>query len=299
MKNVLQTMTKDWGYDYIKIDFLWFGLNKNIMAQQKDPNLKIVAFDTAMTSMQRSRAGLKAMREGIGEAYFLGCSSVFGPNYGLVDGLRTGPDINPRFESYRTHALQNAGNFFLNKTVVQTDADYIVVRSKEDEDAKRAQGKNKFGGDVSFSEAEMWANYISLFGGIKLSSDDLNLLRPERMALTKKVFAIETCEKYVPIDLWDKAKNENDAFSIMLGENKQGLYLALFNWEDKDVQFNLLNVPTTGIKMLNTNPSSVDFNTKNNELNTKLKGRSSVIFQLNKSANFNLVSKQIQYKIIN
>ncbi len=73
IKNVLKTITSDWGYKYIKIDFLWFGLNRNIFAQQKDSTLKeIVAFDTTMTSMERSRAGLKAMREGIGESFFLG-----------------------------------------------------------------------------------------------------------------------------------------------------------------------------------------------------------------------------------
>jgi len=45
----------------------------------------------------------------------------------------------------------------------------------------------------------MWADYLTLFGGIKLSSDDLNLLRPERKKVVKKAFSIETCERFVPI----------------------------------------------------------------------------------------------------
>jgi len=34
IKNVLKTMTTDWGYKYIKVDFLWYGLNRNILAQR-------------------------------------------------------------------------------------------------------------------------------------------------------------------------------------------------------------------------------------------------------------------------
>lgn len=294
IKNVLKTMTTDWGYKYIKVDFLWYGLDRNIFAQQKDPALlKIVAFDTTMTSMERSRAGLKAMREGIGDAFFLGCSSVFGPNYGLVDGLRTGPDINPRFESYRTHALQNAGNFFLNKSVVQTDADYIVVRNKDDEDSTRTQGRNKFGGDVTINEAGMWADYLTLFGGIKLASDDLNLLRPERKELVKNAFSIETCERFVPVDLWDKAKNHDDAFSIMLGTNKQGVFLALFNWNNEPLGIKLSNIPAKNIKLMSGVGTS--FTATKKSLEIKLKGRTSVIFQLNQKADFDKTRKQITY----
>ena len=296
MKNVLKTMTTDWGYKYIKVDFLCFGLNKDIFSIVKDTTVKkIVGFDKTMTSMERSRAGFKAMRDGIGEAFFLGCSSVFGPNFGYIDGLRTGPDINPRYESYQSHVLQNAGNFYLNQTIVQNDADYIVVRSKEDEDASRAQGKEKFGGNVTFNEAEMWADYVTLFGGIKLSSDDLNILRPERKELTKKVYAIETCNRFIPIDLWDKAKTKEDAFNIMLGTNDQGVYLALFNWNTDELGIQLSNIPTDNIQTVNCVEKPA-FTSEKDVLKVTLKGRSSVIFQLKNGADFDKLRKQIQYE---
>jgi alpha-galactosidase len=296
MKNVLKTMTTDWGYKYIKVDFLCFGLNKDIFSIIKDTTVKkIVGFDNTMTSMERSRAGLKAMRDGIGEAFFLGCSSVFGPNFGYIDGLRTGPDINPRYEAYRSHVLQNAGNFYLNQTIVQNDADYIVVRSKEDEDAARAQGKEKFGGNVTFNEAEMWADYVTLFGGIKLSSDDLNLLRPERKELTKRVYDIETCNRFIPIDLWDKAKDKEDAFNIMLGTNDQGVYLALFNWNTEELNIQLSNIPTNKIQPVNYIVQPV-FTTEKDILNVKLKGRTSAIFQLKERTDFDKLRKKIVYE---
>jgi alpha-galactosidase len=296
IKNVLKTMTTDWGYKYIKVDFLCFGLNKDIFSIVKDTTVKkIVGFDTTMTSMERSRAGFKAMREGIGEAFFLGCSSVFGPNFGYIDGLRTGPDINPRYESYQSHILQNAGNFYLNQTIVQNDADYIVVRSKEDEDAARTQGKDKFGGNVTFNEAKMWADYVTLFGGIKLSSDDLNILRPERKELTKRVYAIETCNRFIPIDLWDKAKTKDDAFNIMLGTNNQGVYLALFNWNTEELNIQLSNIPTNELQPVNYVVKPI-FTTEKDILNVKLKGRTSVIFQLKEGTDFDAIRKQIAYE---
>ncbi len=296
MRNVLKTMTTDWGYDYIKIDFLCYGLNRDILENAKNPNIKsIVAFDTTMTSMERSRAAFKAMREGVGAAYFLGCSSVFGPNLGYIDALRTGPDISPRYESFQSHVLQNAGNFYLNKAVVQNDADYLVVRSKEDEDPSRAQGTNKFGGNVSLSEAAMWTNYITLFGGTKLSSDDINLLRIERKDLTKSAFSIETCSRFIPIDLWDKAKSKTDAFNIILGENKDGVYLALFNWNAEKLSMKLSNIPTNQIELLKYQAYPI-FSAKDNTLDITLNGRSSVILKLKKGTNFDEVRSKIVYK---
>ena len=38
----------------------------------KEGVTEIQSFDPTMTSMERTRAGLKAMREGIGDAFFLG-----------------------------------------------------------------------------------------------------------------------------------------------------------------------------------------------------------------------------------
>jgi len=299
MRNVLHTMTSDWGYKYIKVDFLCFGLNKDIFSIVKDTTVKkIVGFDTTMTSMERSRAGFKAMREGIGESFFLGCSSVFGPNFGYIDGLRTGPDINPRFEAYQTHVLQNAGNFYLNQAVVQNDADYIVVRNKDDEDATRAQGKNKFGGDVTLNEAAMWADYVTLFCGIKLSSDDLNLLRPERKELVKKAFSIKTCNRFIPIDLWDKAKHNEDAFNIILGTNDQGVFLALFNWNDEELGINLSNISTDNLELVN-NDKQPAYKAENNTLDIKLKSRTSLIFKLSNDTNFDKLRNELGYRFYN
>ena len=295
IKNVLKNMREEWGYKYFKIDFMRYGIKYDIMNAHKNSGLKeIKAFDPSMTSLERTRAGLKAMREGMGDAFFLGCSAVFGPTLGIVDGLRTGGDIDPRMESYTSRCLQNGGNFYLNQTVVQTDADYLVLRNKDDEEAKRAWGKNKFGGNVTLNEAAMWADYVALFGGIKMSSDNLKTLRPERKELIKKAFSINTCNRFIPIDLWDKAKNKDDAFNIMLGTNDKGVYLALFNWGIEELGFNLSNIPTDKIQFVNCDePPTIKID--GNSLQLKLKSHTSVILQLNENADFDIIRNQLVY----
>jgi alpha-galactosidase len=244
MKNTVETIHTVWGYSYFKIDFIRYGLLESIMAEHVYDSAKdgkqvkrIVAFDNSMTSIERTKAGLKAMREGMGDAFFLGCSSIFGPTLGIVDGLRTGGDISPTFDSYETRCLQNAGNFYLNQTVALADADYLVVRNKEDEESERSWGTDKFGGNTTFEEAKMWSDYIALCGGPKINSDNLLTLRDERKKLIQNAFSIKTATRFIPLDFWDHAKDKNDAFNIILAENEDGVYISLFNWDKDDRQF--------------------------------------------------------------
>jgi len=297
INNVLKTMREDWGYQYFKVDFIRYGVNEEVLRYYKDNGLTgFKPFDPTMTSFERIQAGLNAMREGIGSAYFLGCSAVFGGTLGIVDGLRTGGDIFPNFESYATRCLMNGGNFYLHKTVVQTDADYLIVRNKDDEELERAW-KDKFGGTITLNEAKMWADYVALFGGSKFSSDNLNTLRPERKDLVKKAFELKTCERYIPIDLWDKAKDKNDSFNIMLGTNEDGVYLALFNWSASKLGIKLSNLPTTEILTVNDIETPA-FTAIKDVLDVKLKSRTSVIFKLKNGTDFDKLRKRIEYGFI-
>ncbi|MGL5318357.1 MAG: glycoside hydrolase family 36 protein [Bacteroidales bacterium] len=315
MKNVLSTIRTDWGYDYFKIDFMRYGLYETIM-DLHGPNEKpfedaaegvasptathepmkviteIKSFDNSMTSVERTRAGLKAMREGIGEKFFLGCSSIFGPTLGLVDGLRTGGDISPRYEYYKTRVLQNAGNFYLNTTVTQADADYIVLRNKLDEETERAWGKHKFGGNTTFDQVKMWNDYTALQGGIKLSSDNLPTLRKERQDLIKKNFSYKTATRFIPLDIWEHAKTKNDAFNIMLAENEDGIYLSLFNWDKAPKKYTFEGLQNTIIY----NDSMQKIDIPGGLLEQTLNGQSSIILKLEKGS-FDELRQKLKWQI--
>lgn len=296
MKNVLKTIHTKWGYSYFKIDFIRYGLLETILAEHGKDNQKgikkvtaIKAFDNSITSIERTRLGLKAMREGMGDAFFLACSSVFGPTIGIVDGIRTGGDISPTFEHYKSRCLQNGGNFYLNHSVVQTDADYLVVRNKDDEEPERAWGEDKFGGNTTYNEAKMWSDYISLFGGIKINSDNLLTLRNERKNLIKNAFALKTSVRFLPLDLWEHAKNKNDAFNILLAENTDGVYLAIFNWDEKNKKFEIGGLQNTTLLEVISNEK---MNITDGKLVFDTKSHSSIILKVD-GKNFDSLRKSI------
>jgi len=298
MKNILKTIRKEWGYSYFKIDFMRYGLLESILAEHNNHDglgkrtvIKVISFNNSMTSVERTRAGLKAMREGIGDDFMLGCSAIFGPTFGIVDGLRTGADICPTFNYYKECSLQNAGNFYLNQNVVLNDADYLVVRNKEDEELERAWGVNKFGGNTTFDEAKMWSDYIALFGGPKINSDNLMTLRAERKKLIENAFFIKTATRFIPLDLWEHAKDKNDAFQIILAENEDGIYLSLLNWENKEKQYVLEGFANSKLTNILTN-EQIKLN--DGKLSINCKTHSSLILKID-GESFDFLRKRLHY----
>ena len=209
-----------------------YGLNREIM-KNKPAVRAIRAHDPAITDVERMRLGLRAMREAVGpDRYLLGCSAVFGPCIGYVDGMRTGGDISPRYEAFPERSLANLGHFYLSGRVFNGDADYLVFREAADEDAKVSQEAVKHGGRLAMHEAQMWADFNKLYGTCRLSGDNLTTLRPERQALVTDVFQYPPMDETVPLDLWRHATDKGDGFELVLARRGQEIYLGVFNWSE-------------------------------------------------------------------
>jgi len=121
---------RGWGYDYLKLDFLYAGAlpgkrHKNISRE--------VAFRNAM----------KIMREAAGDAYILACGAPIIPSIGLCDGIRVGPDVSPYWlntpltvwlNNLNDTSTQNAIRTSLHrlwiKPLVNIDPDVMFFRSK-------------------------------------------------------------------------------------------------------------------------------------------------------------------------
>jgi len=235
----IRVITKEMGIPYLKIDFLRLGLNAEIL--QANPTFKsIKPFNPAITDVERLRLGLQAMREAAGpDVYILGCSAVFGPCIGLVDGMRTGGDINPRYEAFPERVLANAGNAYLSGKVFDGDADYLVFREAADEDVTVAVEKVKSGGSLTENEAQMWADFSKLYGHFRLSSDKLATLRTERAALVKEVFDFPAMDETLPLDFWQHGKNKSDGYELILARHENDIYLGIFNWSEEPKNYNL------------------------------------------------------------
>ena len=230
IKRVLHHIRRDWGYTYFKMDFIRHGTNEYILHDSRS-KATIAPHDPSLTSIERTHRSLAAMREGMGpDAYFLGSSAVYGPAYGHVDALRTSGDISPTLRGFKRCALNNVSNFYLHNKVVHNDADYHVARAAPDQDAHA----KKDGANLTLNEAWLWTHYIALCGGPRLHSDDLLLLRPERLALFQFAASFPTAERFVPLDLFDHARDAGDPPAVILTTAKGDCYLGLFNWTDTE-----------------------------------------------------------------
>ena len=86
--NVLEWLDKlirrvrDWGYSYLKLDFLYIGA---LMGKRYEDIPREAAYRNAM----------EVIRNAAGDAYILACGAPIIPSLGLCDGLRIGPDVAP------------------------------------------------------------------------------------------------------------------------------------------------------------------------------------------------------------
>jgi len=256
MAECIRAVTKEMGIPYLKIDFLRFGLNAEIL--QVNPSFKsIKPFDPAITDIERMRLGLQTMRVAAGpDIYILGCSAVFGPCIGFVDGMRTGGDINPRFEAFSERVLANAGNSYLSGKAFNGDADYLVFREAADEDEFVSQEKVKHGGGLTLNEAQMWADFVKLYGKVRLSSDKLATLRKERRELLKEVFDFPVMDETVPLDFWQHGKDKGDGYELILARHTEDIYLGIFNWSEETKEYSLPDFEG-GIKKLDARHSTI------------------------------------------
>jgi alpha-galactosidase len=121
---------RGWGYDYLKLDFLYAGA----LPGRRYKNIpREVAFRNAM----------KVMREAAGDAYILACGAPIIPTLGLCDGIRIGPDVSPYWlntpltvwlNNLNDTSTQNAIRTSLHrlwmKPLVNIDPDVMFFRSR-------------------------------------------------------------------------------------------------------------------------------------------------------------------------
>jgi alpha-galactosidase len=89
----LMKQVRAWGYDYLKLDFLYGGALKG--KRFKD-----------MPREAAYRECLQTLREAMGtDAFFLTCGTPILPALGLCDAMRVGPDVGDEWDNYRNAEL--------------------------------------------------------------------------------------------------------------------------------------------------------------------------------------------------
>jgi alpha-galactosidase len=175
LRSLFKEITSGWGYDYVKIDFLYAGAIAG-RRYQRDAS-RIEAY----------RQGLGTIREAVGDRFVLGCGALMGASAGLVDGQRVGPDVAPWWRFNRPleppremgrpraggepsveNALRNVlTRSWLHGRLWLNDPDCLLVREQRTK--------------LSLTQVRSLATAIALSGGMVLLSDEIAELTEERL----------------------------------------------------------------------------------------------------------------------
>jgi alpha-galactosidase len=175
LQQVISTATAQWGYEYLKLDFLYAGA------------LPGVRHDLQQTRAQAFYHALQLIRETAGDSVvLLGCGCPLGSGIGLFDSMRIGPDVAPHWKPFlrpltpllskeptlpaAVNAIRNTINrASLHRRWWINDPDCLIVREK--------------GSKLTLEEVQSLTTAIGMSGGNVILSDRLSCLTPERLKL--------------------------------------------------------------------------------------------------------------------
>jgi alpha-galactosidase len=227
-RKVIRTAVSDWGYPYLKLDFLYAAA----LAGEYQ--------DQTRTRAQVLRSGLEALREEAGpETMLLGCGCPLGSALGLFEAMRISSDVSPEWHPryFNTHfffkpepdfpSARNAIHNTLTRAPLHrrwwiNDPDCLLVRP----DSR-----------LSLAEVRTLAGVIAMSGGSLFVSDDLTNLPHERLEIVRSLLPILGKQPYV-IDWFDSATPTRLQIDLE-GSCGRWHLLGVFNWSDSEANISL------------------------------------------------------------
>ena len=159
--DVARRVVRDWGYDYLKVDFLHWSTAG-------------AAHYGGLTHAEAYRGGLAALRDGLGtESFLLGCGAPLQHAAGLVDGMRIGADVDAGWGAIQEPARAAGLRNFYHRAVWLNDADCLLARPP-----------------LTLDEARVWATVIAASAGVTMLSDNLPKLPTERLPILQKTLPV-------------------------------------------------------------------------------------------------------------
>ncbi|ASN82338.1 glycoside hydrolase family 36 protein [Deinococcus ficus] len=179
----LAATCREWGYDYLKVDFLYAAAHPG---RRHDP---------AVSRAEAYRMGLQALRDGFGDdGFLLACGAPLAQSIGLVDAMRTGPDVAPLWdeETRRVrlgdaagpstrNALHTALSRWYQHTWYQPDPDVMIARREQSL--------------LNDHERGALLGLLDVIGGLRASSDPIHLLDQAGLELLRRSLNISTPDR--------------------------------------------------------------------------------------------------------
>lgn len=219
--DVVETAVKDWGFPYLKLDFLYAGA----LAGKR--------FNQTKTRAQILRNALEKIRERVGkDVFLLGCGVPLGSALGIFDANRIGADVSGdwtpkyfglRFPFKNEPSMPSARNAMQN---VLTRAEQHNRWWINDPDCLLLRKET----NLTLAEVQSLASVIAISGGSLLISDDLPSLSKERARIAevmlpvigKRAFVMDWLDTTTPHNLRLDLENETGEWQI----------IARFNWKE-------------------------------------------------------------------
>ena len=222
LKDLITTVAHDWGYDYLKLDFLYAGA------------LPGAHHDPAQTRAQAFYKALKVIREAAGEdVTLLGCGCPLGSGVGIFDCMRIGPDVAPYWRpSYRgiSYPFRNEPGMPAARSAIHSIISRGLLHRRwwiNDPDCLLLRDENTH---LTEAEVQSLATVISLSGGSLIVSDHLPVLSQERVTwLARLLPPLPGSARIVD---WFDATYPTRLVLPLVGEAGSWYLMALLNWSD-------------------------------------------------------------------
>ncbi len=222
LRKLFDTVANDWGYDFIKIDFVEWSL----LAAEK-------YHDPSWTKAAIYRRGFEIIREAIGpKRHLLDCGP--GPvTVGLIDSMRIELDQPPvTWQQYFLHSASTAPaaakRYYFHKRTWINDADHVVLSN------------------LTLTQAQAAATIVGLSGGNMISGDRMTDLDPQRLEILRKVFP-SFGEAARPIDLFESDRPEMFALTVKK-DFGEWIVLGVFNADEKAPVEKTIQLERLGLK---------------------------------------------------
>ena len=183
MQAITRTVTKDWGYGFLKLDGFHAGTatdNIYVNTGYHDTTIgKVLLSDPSKTQIEAFRNGAKALREAAGSKVFLlGCAATqnmvsYAASFGLVDAMRVGPDNAGDWGHWAAKSpIFGSLHYFENRRIWYVDPDMAYARQRMTDDQARTS-----------------CSWTAISGQLFTASDWLQGLPPDRLDIIKRTMA--------------------------------------------------------------------------------------------------------------
>lgn len=223
LRSTYTTLVKDWGIQYIKLDFM------------DDSAVEGIRYRPDTTALEAQRIGLDVIRHTVGDNILLDKdgSTMLNP-VGYVDYGRIGQDTGHTFTATKETAPAVAARYYMNRNFFVNDPDAFTVSTQTVKDHPWNGGQVP----LTLDEAKVSIALSAISGGMFEIGDDLPALArsPERLALIKNIDLINMIQlgrASTPVDLMTFRAEDEQPSVFLLKEDSRHSILTVFNWTEK------------------------------------------------------------------